>query len=129
MSRFQTVFKELDRLQDNLKNAANRLWKIRLSMASAYSEGLQDHDFLPRRLLEMRLETQKELDHHLNQLSRVLSSELDSTFIAFDALDDVQEVMRIRTMLRYIQNAFADELPLVSKLTRLNKTLPTYSNN
>lgn len=129
MTRFQNVFQELDRLQDNLKRAANRLWRIRLLVAKAYSQGQSDGDFLPRRLLKLRIEAQREIDHHLNQLHRVLSSELDSTFIAFDSLDDVKEAMRIRTTLRYIQNAFADELPVVNTLARLNSALPSYSNN
>ena len=58
-----------------------------------------------------------------------LQSRLDSALIAFNSVEDVRTVLKIRKTIRYIQNAFAGEIPLAYTLARLNRVLPASSIN
>ncbi len=129
MSRFDSVLNELRELQSRLKMTANRLWSIKLSLASASQEGHTEGDFLPRRLTLREKEEQSEFERLLNRLNRLISQHLDSSLIAFSSIEDVETVSRISKMIRYIHNSFAGELPLGQTWAKLNAALPAYSKN
>jgi hypothetical protein len=129
MSRFAPVLDELRDLQSRLKATANRLWSIKLSLASAKKDGGSEQDFLLRRLAKREREEQVEFEKLLTRLNRVVSQNLDSSFIAFSSIDDVQTVARISKMIRYLHNSFAGELPLGQTWAKLNAALPAFSKN
>ena len=124
MSRFDAVFEELRLLQSRLKTTVNRLWFIKISLDSAYRCGHTESDFLPRRLVSQRKEAQEEYKRLLQCLNRLISSQLDSAFVVLNSHEDEKTLKQIRSTIRYIQNAFAVELPLRRTLARLNTLLP-----
>lgn len=129
MSRFNGVLDELRELQFRLKSTANRLWTIKLSLTAAKKDGVTEEDFLLRRLVKREREEQVEFERLLNRLNRVVSQNLDSSFIAFSSLEDVETVARISKMIRYLHNSFAGELPLGQTWAKLNAALPAFSKN
>lgn len=133
MSRFRLVFEELRRLQLRLILNINRLWSIRLSLVEAYQRGVSEAEFVPRRLAVRQKEEQARFERLLCDLNRVLSNHLDSALITFHSEEDVRTAMRIRSTIRYLQNALGGELPLRYALgswsDRLNRSLPARSMN
>ena len=129
MSRFNSVLNELRDLQGRLKSTANRLWTIKLSLTAAEKDGAAEADFLLRRLAKREREEQVEFEKLVNRLNRVVSQNLDSSFIAFSSIDDVETVARISKMIRYLHNSFAGEVPLGQTWAKLNAALPAFSKN
>jgi Skp family chaperone for outer membrane proteins len=129
MGKFDTILFELKDLQSRLKTTANRLWSIKLSLASAVQGGKAEVDFLHRRLVRREREEQQEFEKLLNRLNRVISSHLDSSLIAFSSIDDVKTVANISKTIRYLHNSFAGELPLGHTWAKLNAALPAFSRN
>lgn len=129
MSRFTPVLNELRELQSRLKTTANRLWSIKLSLASASQEGQREGDFLRRRLGLREKQEQLEFEKLLNRLNRIVSQHLDSSLIAFSSIEDVETVAGISKTIRYIHNSFAGEFPLGQTWAKLNAALPAYSKN
>ncbi|MDO8461458.1 MAG: hypothetical protein Q7S98_01215 [Deltaproteobacteria bacterium] len=127
MSSFSDVFAELRLLQSHLKSSGNRLWCLKETLAVAYRQGQKENDFLPRRLRVLKTEEQLKMERLLHQLNLLISTRLDSTFIALDSDDDIKALGGIRRTIRYIRNAFAEDLSLGITLTRLNRTLPLSS--
>ncbi|MBI3541447.1 MAG: hypothetical protein HY073_04855 [Deltaproteobacteria bacterium] len=120
MSQFDSVFAELRRLQSRLKVSANRLWSLRSQISSAYFNEHQESDFLPRRLIQLKIQEQIKFDQCLSQLNFVISTRLDSAFIVFSSEEDVKTVAEIRRTIRYIRNAFAGELHLGGAFAQLS---------
>ena len=129
MSRFNTLLKELRDLQTRLQKTVNHLWAIKLALETAYHHGHADQDFLPRRLEVRAKEEQLEFELLLHRLNRLVSSQFDSTLIAFTSYEDVKTMARISQTIRYIHNSFAGEPPLGYTLARINSALPAYSKN
>lgn len=129
MSRFDGVLNKLRSLQIRLQTTSNRLWSIKLSLASAFESGHQEDDFLPRRLVSREQEQQRVFEQLLSQLHRVIAAHLEGNLIAFSSLEDVQTVAQISKTIRYLYNSFAGEPPLSQTLARLNAALPSYSRN
>jgi hypothetical protein len=129
MGKFDLILLELRDLQGGLKTTANRLWTIKLSLATASQDGKGDGDFLSRRLMKREKEEQQEFEKLLNRLNRVISSHLDSSLIAFSSIEDVQTVANISKTIRYLHNSFAGELPLGQTWAKLNAALPAFSRN
>jgi hypothetical protein len=119
-----SIFAELQQLQVELQEEADRLWSLRSELAAAYRQGHREGDFLPRRLMELRLDAQKRFDRLTNRLSLIVSTRLDSIFLALSSPDDVKAVQGIRKTIRYIRNAFAAELCLGAALARLQQAGP-----
>jgi septal ring factor EnvC (AmiA/AmiB activator) len=125
MSYLDSLFNDLTHLQSQLQQAANSLWHIRLALTRAYRRGFSDKDFLPRRLSKRRGEIQEQFDILRLKLNQLISREFQSSLIGFDSIEDVETARRIRTKIRYLQNAFAADLPIVGQtLSRLDKALP-----
>lgn len=124
MSRFDAVFEELRLLQSRLKTTVNRLWFIKISLDAAYRCGHKETDFLPRRLFSQKREAQEEYKRLIQCLNHLISSRLDSAFVILSCHEDEKTLRQIRKTIRYIQNAFAVELPLRRTLARLNTLLP-----
>ncbi|MBI1909746.1 MAG: hypothetical protein HYS22_06215 [Deltaproteobacteria bacterium] len=124
MGTFEAVFAELRLLQSHLKAAGNRIWYLKEALALAHQQGQKETDFLPRRLIVLKREEQLKMERLLHQLNQLISTRLDSTFIALDPTDDLKTVNGIRQTIRYIRNAFAEDLSLDITLARLNSTLP-----
>ncbi len=129
MSRFDPVFEELKQLQCHLSETVNRLWSIRSALSSSYRRGHTEKDFLPRRLVFLKREQQIRFEQLLYQLNHLISTELDSAFLTFSSSEDVEKVIHIRRTILYIRNAFANELPLIHTLDRLNSALPLGARN
>jgi Skp family chaperone for outer membrane proteins len=129
MNKFDTILNELKDLQSRLKNTANRLWSIKLTLTGASQESQSDAEFLRRRLMKREKEEQQEFEKLLNRLNRCISSHLDSSLIAFSSIEDVQTVASISRTIRYLHNSFAGELPLGHTWAKLNAALPAYSRN
>lgn len=123
MSRFDSAFRELNVLQSELQGRANRLWFIQSSLSEAYTQGLKENDFLPRRLLRRRKEEQREFETLIDQLNTVVSSHFGRHFIAFSSTEDVETVMNIRKTIRYIKNAYSSDPMLLQTLTKLSRVL------
>lgn len=129
MTRFDLVLGELLSLESRLKAAANRLWVIKLSLASARESGHAETDFLPRRLTLVERQEQRDFERLLNRLNRLISEQLDSSLIAFSSLEDVATVASISKTIRSLHNSFAGELSLGPTWARLNAALPAFSKN
>lgn len=127
-SHFDSIFEELSDLQSRLTLTVNRLWFIKSSLASATRRGHLETDFLPRRLISLEGEAQEIYQKLLHKL-RWITSHFDSALIAFNSVEDVKTVLKIRKTIRYIQNAFAGEIPLAYTLARLNRVLPASSTH
>ncbi|HEX5037878.1 MAG TPA: hypothetical protein VFX30_12030 [bacterium] len=128
MNKFDTILNELKDLQSRLKNTANRLWSIKLTLTGA-PDGQAEAEFLRRRLMKREKEEQQEFEKLLNRLNRCISSHLDSSLIAFSSIEDVQTVASISKTIRYLHNSFAGELPLGHTWAKLNAALPAFSRN
>lgn len=128
-AKFNEVLDDLRDLESRLKAAANRLWAIKLSLASALEKGHAEADFLPRRLGNLEREEQQVFERLLNRLNRLISERLDSSLIAFSSMEDVATVASISRTIRSLHNAFAGELSLGPTWARLNAALPAFSKN
>lgn len=128
MKPFNAVFEELSDLQAGLKKTTNLLWSLKFSLIQVLHEGHAENDFLPRRLTCRQAQLEKEYESYLRQLNSLISTHLDHPFICFHSEDDVKAALHIRRVIRYLQNAFAADLPLGRTLVKLNKALPSYSN-
>src|SRR5215471_12402340 len=120
MNRFDSAFQELNFLQSRLKGAANRLWVLQSSLASAFTQGLNENDFLPRRLQNLKRQEQYQFEKLIDQLNGVVSSYFHRHFIAFSSVEDIQTVMNIRKTIQYIKNAYSSDPALIDTLARLN---------
>lgn len=129
MSKFEPILNELKDLESRLKNTTNRLWSIKLSLASSRPTVTGQEEFMRRRLAKREKEEQQEFERLLNRLNRVISSHLDSSLIAFSSIQDVQTVASISKTIRYLHNSFAGELPLGQTWAKLNAALPAFSRN
>ena len=135
MSHFQSVFSELRDLESRLKTTVNRLWSIRLALASAYRQGQHESDFLPRRMMSLKRTEQVRFERLLHRLNRILSTALDSTFVLFTSAEEAQAATHLRKTLRYIQNAFVGDPSIRCNLARVHHLLekpvsfPIGSNN
>jgi hypothetical protein len=125
MNRFNSAFQELNFLQSRLKGAANRLWTLQSSLATAFTQGLKESDFLPRRLINLKREEQYRFEKLIDQLNDVVTSYFNRHFIAFSSAEDVQTVMNIRKTIQYIKNAYSSEPVLIHTLARLNTIFQT----
>lgn len=125
MSRFDYAFQALNFLQSRLKGSANRLWSIQSSLANAYTQGLKENDFLPRRLINRKREEQYKFEKLIDELNSVVASHFGRHFIAFSSPDDVQTVINIRKTIQYIKNAYSSEPALLDTLARLNTIFQT----
>ena len=129
MSKFDPILFELKDLQSRLKSTANRLWFIKLNMASAFQENGEEGEFLRRRLAKREREEQQEFEKLVNRLNRVVSLHLDGSLIAFSSLDDVETVANITKTIRYLHNSFAGDPTLGQTWAKLNAALPAFSRN
>jgi len=120
LSRFDSAFQALNFLQSRLKGTANRLWSIQSSLASAYTQGLKETDFLPRRLINRRREEQYKFEKLVDDLNTVVKSHFGRHFVAFSSPEEVRTVMNIRRTIQYIKNAYSNEPTLLDTLARLN---------
>lgn len=124
MSRFDSIFAELQQLQTKLQETVDELWNVRSDLVAAYRQGHRERDFLPRRLMALRFDAQKRFDQLTNRLSLVVSTRLDSVFLALNSPNDVKTIQGIRKTIRYIRNAFAAELCLGAALAGLQQAGP-----
>ena len=124
MNRFSHLLKELQELETRLKRAGNALWAINLKLKSGSKEGHKPGDFLPRRLANLKLETQNEINDLVGRLHTILVEHFGKKFVLFYSSDDVKNITRIRRTLRYLHNAFSSEFPVPETLLQLNALLP-----
>jgi len=125
----EQVSSELIRLQSQLQGTANRLWKLKFSLNSAFHLGYSESDFLPRRLLSLRREEQDHYEDLLGRLKRLLSSYLGAPVLVFDAGEDLDALVHIHRTIRYLKNAYCSEPPLLHALARLSRALPASSSH
>lgn len=127
MRELERVSEELEALQSQLQGVANRLWKLKFSLNSAYHQGLSEGDFLPRRLLSLRQEAQERFEALLQRLKRLLASDLDRPVLLLDSDRDFETLRNIRRTIRYLKNAYCAEPPLLHALARISRALPSRS--
>lgn len=124
MSKFAPVYKEIKELEAKLKKAANSLWDLQHQLTEAYSQGLKESDFLPRRVRLRKQDEQLIFEKLLFKLNNLITNHLSENFIVFSSEEDIQMMIRIRRTIKYIKNAFSAEPALVETLEKLNKALP-----
>ncbi|MCC6272611.1 MAG: hypothetical protein IT572_04015 [Deltaproteobacteria bacterium] len=127
MRELERVSQELQALQSQLQGAANRLWKLKFSLNSAFHHGYSERDFLPRRLLTLRRQEQERFEALLQRLKRLLSSELGRPVLVLDSEHDLDTLRRIRRTICYLKNAYCAEPPLLHALARLSRAIPSRS--
>ncbi len=128
-SRFHSVSSKLKDIQKNLQKSVDRLRKIHHTLSLALDEGQKKTDFLPRRLIGLKEEEGARIESYLHEFSGVISSQLDSTYFVLTSHDDLEAMVRIRKTIRYVRNAFSQELPLGPTLERLSRVLTSSSKN
>jgi hypothetical protein len=127
MNELTFVFNELNALQSQLKRTVNRLWSIQLDLGMAYAQGQNETDFLPRRLNHLKNENTLKFEKLLRRFNHLITAHLGKNFLVFRSSDDTKLTAEIRTMLRYIQNAYVTELPILQNLARVNRVLTGHS--
>lgn len=125
MTRFQPIFSELRKLQQDLQETVDRLWRIKLSLSSFYSSGQSIGDFMPRRLVACRREEQSKFQKMMERLNHLVIRHLDGSIVVYQSREDQEAVEEIRKTIRTLCNSFAGDLPLGENLARLNLTLTT----
>ncbi|MCC7345095.1 MAG: hypothetical protein IT573_09160 [Deltaproteobacteria bacterium] len=127
MRKLERVSEELSALQRELQGTANRLWKLKFSLNSAYYRGCSEGDFLPRRLQSLRRQEQERFEALLQRLKTLLASHLGSPMLLFDSDRDLETLRHIRRTIRYLKNAYCAEPPLLHALARITRALPARS--
>ncbi len=127
MRKLERVSEELNALQLELQGTANRLWKLKFSLNSAYYHGCSEGDFLPRRLQFLRRQEQERFETLLQRLKGLLVSNLSSPVLLFDSDRDLEALRHIRRTIRYLKNAYCAEPPLLHALARISRALPARS--
>lgn len=125
MRRLEQVSEELNVLQGQLQGAANRLWKLKFSLNSAYYHGYSEGDFLPRRLQCLRQQEQEHFEALLERLKGLLASYLGSPVLVFDSDQDLDTLQDIHRTVRYLKNAYCSDPPLLNALARIRRALPS----
>ena len=128
-TELEQVSEELNALQGLLQGTVNRLWSLKLSLNSAYHHGLDEKDFLPRRLHSLRHEEQRKLDTLLRRLNQVLSGYLGSPILVLDPGEDLDTLLNIHRTIRYLRNAYSSEAPLLQALAKISRALPAGSSH
>ncbi|KXK24138.1 MAG: hypothetical protein UZ18_ATM001000031 [Armatimonadetes bacterium OLB18] len=111
MRKLERVSEELSALQRELQGTANRLWKLKFSLNSAYYQGCSEGDFLPRRLQSLRRQEQERFEALLHRLKALLASHLNSRALLLDSDRDLAALRHIRRTIRYLKNAYCAEPP------------------
>lgn len=114
-------------LEAKLKKSANVLWDIQHSLTEAYSQGLNESDFLPRRILNRKKEEKIIFEKLITKLTQLINYHLHKDFIIFNSVDDIQTMMSIRRTIKFIMNAFSAEPVLIETLEKLNKAIPYHN--
>lgn len=127
MRKLERVSEELSALQRELQGTANRLWKLKFSLNSAYYQGCSEGDFLPRRLQSLRRQEQERFEALLHRLKALLASHLNSRALLLDSDRDLAALRHIRRTIRYLKNAYCAEPPLLHALARISRALPARS--
>lgn len=117
MSQLQAISQELNHLQKEMQQTVNQTGRARHWLDQALRSGHNSGDFLSRRLIALKKESETRFNTLLAKFNFILSDKLDRALpsSAFDA----KALNEIRTSIRYIRNAFAGEIPLTQTLDTL----------
>ncbi|HKY63151.1 MAG TPA: hypothetical protein VJR29_07010 [bacterium] len=124
--RWSELEVELTGLRQAFQATVNRLWDLKLSLQSAYRNGHQDKDFLPRRLRVLDEEETTRLRLLLDRLQELLGYSRDLP-VALASDEEREALQSIHRILRYLKNAYASETSLACSLTRFDRSLPALS--
>ena len=128
MRELERISEQLNLLQGQLQGTANRLWKLKFSLNSAYHHGFSEGDFLPRRILGRRREEQDRFETLVRRLKGLLAS-LGSPMLLLDSDQDLRTLLKIHRTIRYLKNAYCAEAPLLHALARIHRVLPNLAAN
>ena len=124
MTHFKSFLEEVTALQTDLQSHVNEIRKIEGRILTAFRAGHQAEGFLPRRLHGLARQEQEAYRTLLSKFHRRIDGFLSSHLMAVESSEDLKTILKIRTAIRYIRNAFVGEIPLRTTLTQLDRRLP-----
>lgn len=108
MTPFDIILRDLKNLQAQLKLTGDSVWQIKSALQKAHHEGHQAGDFLPRRLVRLQGEAQLQMDGLLAELRQMATQSLYPHLFVFTSSGEVKTFLKIKQVLRYLQNAYMD---------------------
>jgi hypothetical protein len=124
MSKLNRLFRDLQHLQFQLQEAANRLWTIETASNRTRAGARHPGEFLPRRLRRIREQYQLQFRRLLEDLELLLRRDFPRGLMRISHPLEAQTALRLRTLLRSIQNAYVTDLPMRENLESLRHSLP-----
>ncbi len=124
MSRFESFLEEVTALQAELQSHVDRVRSLEGQVVASLRDGHMPSDFLPRRFRALAYREHQSYQSLLSKFHQRIDSFLSTHLHAIEPTEDLKTILKIRTALRYIRNAFVGEIPLRTVLTRLDGNLP-----
>lgn len=122
MTQFDTILHDLKNLQARLKRTGDCVWQIKSALQQAHHDGHKSGDFLPRRLNRLQSEAQLQMDGLLAELRQMAAQSLHPHLFVFASSGEVKTFLKIKQVLRYLQNAYMDH-SLRESLNHWNKII------
>lgn len=125
LNPYLNLYNKLDFFQTQLSQSMKEIWRLKLSLNQAYKEEHEENDFFPRRLKDQLQKVQTRYEVLVDELNSTLeSSSINRPLIPIESSHDLEFYRKIRTKVRYLQNAYASDLPSAKEtLTHLNRIL------
>jgi hypothetical protein len=105
-------------LQSQLTSTVNELWRLKFALVEARHRGENENEFLVRRLLDCQTKSEARQEELLQEL-RLCVESYQTNLLVFGSEDDVETALKLRASIRYLQNAFDQDLPLGPALKRI----------
>lgn len=123
---YLNLYHKLDFFQTRLSQSMKDIWRFKLSLNRAIEEeDYHEEDFFPRRLKSQLFKAQTHYEVLVEELDLILQSSLiNRPLIPIEDSIDLEIYKKIRIKVRYLQNAYASDLPSAKKtLSHLNRLL------
>lgn len=123
MSELQELLSKLKKVKSELQQCVNHTRSFNKLLSQAYQAGHLTGDFLPRRLNVLKTQEQLKFQTLINHLNRLVNLPNEGPFMVFSSTAEISTALSIRKTVRYIQNAFAADLPVGPTIEKINRAL------
>lgn len=123
MSQLKDLLDKLKKLKLELQHCVNHTRSLNKLLGQAYQTGHSACDFLPRRLHSLKEKEQLKFQTLINSLNSLVNLPNEGPFMVFSSTAEVNTALNIRRTVRYIQNAFAADLPVGPTIKKINRAL------
>lgn len=123
MSQLKDLLDKLKKLKLELQHCVNHTRSFEKLLRQAYQTGHLTGDFLPRRLNALKSQEQLKFQTLINSLNSLVNLPNEGPFMVFSSTAEINTALSIRKTIRYIQNAFAADLPVGPTIEKINRAL------